>query len=289
MWIEQQYNDTVVGFNNGQNEIWLSADPAYNPAVTFSWFDFWTGYTRETDVVFYNGVSWTASMDKLTLSAYGGTHRPFENTVIHEYGHVAGLGHEDDEYNIMGADYNHMHCNGSTARSYVGEDACDGLIHSYGYFSGGSLQDVSVSMFEYAGRSGGYSVHNLCDVYEYVGGSAQILPSDGFNGQRRYQVIRGNTYLFEFTYENNGENTQTVRAGFYLSTNSIISTGDRLLTTETFTLGRGTPNTIRSWVTIPTSTCGDWTYYLGVIVDDNDRLVEADRYNNAAYHIIKTD
>lgn len=60
--------------------------------------------------------------------AYGGGSRPFQTTAIHEFGHAAGLGHENAEYNIMGEDWTHISCNGSTYRSYVGEDANDGLV-----------------------------------------------------------------------------------------------------------------------------------------------------------------
>jgi len=52
-WITQNYNDTSVGFNNDQSEIWASADSSYSPAVTFTWKSWWTGKLVEADVVFY--------------------------------------------------------------------------------------------------------------------------------------------------------------------------------------------------------------------------------------------
>jgi hypothetical protein len=281
-WIIQYYDDTSIGFDNGQNEIWFSADSSYNPAVTFTWKNWWTGKIDEADVVFYNGEDYTTSMNKTSLWAWGGFYRPFQTTLMHEYGHVMGLGHENDEYNIMGQDWTHIHLNGSTATSYLGEDASDGLVDQYGLYSGGSFEDVSVSMFEYSGSSGEYSTHNLCDVFTTAGA---IVSSTSFNGQRRYNVNKGSTYMFEFSYENNGETTQGFRAGYYLSSNNYISTSDRYLGSTNFTLGRDNVYTYQRSITIPSDLTSGSTYYLGVIVDDNNALTEVDN-NNAAYHII---
>lgn len=282
-WITQYYNDTSIGFNNGQNEIWFSSDSSYNPAVTFTWKSWWSGDLVEADVVFYNGEAYTTSMNKTSLWSWGGAYRPFQTTLMHEYGHAMGLGHENDEYNIMGSDWTHIHLNGSTASSYLGEDASDGLVDQYGLYSGGTNEDLSVSMFEWSGRSGEYSTHNLCDVYYTTGG---FVSSSSYNGQRRYNVNKGSTYRFEFTYENNGETTKNFRAGYYLSTNNYISTGDRLLGTTNFTLSRDNVYTYKRNVTIPSDLSSGTTYYLGVIVDDNYAVSEVDG-NNAAYHIVK--
>lgn len=283
-WITQYYDDTSIGFNNGQNEIWFSASSSYSPAVTFTWKSWWTGNLVEADVVFYNGVAYTTSMNKTSLWPWGGAYRPFQTTLMHEYGHAMGLGHENDEYNIMGQDWNHIHLNGNTARSYLGEDASDGLVDQYGLYSGGTNEDLSASMFEYSGSSGEYSTHNLCDVYYTWGG---IVGSSSYSGQRRYNVNKGSTYKFEFTYENNGETTKSFRSGYYLSTNSTISTGDRFLGYTNFTLSRDNVYTYQRSITIPSDLSSGTTYYLGVIVDDNYAVSEVDGINNAAYHIIK--
>ncbi len=113
------------------------------------------------------------------------------------------------------------------------------------------------------------------------------MSSTSFNGQRRYNVKSGSTYRFEFTYENNGETTQSARAGYYLSTNNFISTSDRLLKTAQYTQGRANVFTHSRTITIPTDVITGNTYYLGVIIDDNNIVSEVDSSNNAAYHIIK--
>ena len=62
-WFRQWYNDSSIGFNNGQSEVWFSSSATYNPAVTFWWYSWWTGKIKEADVVFYNGVAYTSSMN----------------------------------------------------------------------------------------------------------------------------------------------------------------------------------------------------------------------------------
>lgn len=278
----QTYGDGSVAFNNGQNEVWFSADSDYSPAVTFWWT---AGSTIvEADVIFYNGEAYTSSMTKTSLWTFGGSYRPFETTACHEYGHAAGLLHENDEYNIMGQDWTHIHCNGQTARSYVGEDACDGLVDTYGRYSGGNIQDVSVSLHKYLGTHGEYSTHQMSKMYT-SGGS--VLASDSYNGQPRYKVGKGQTVKVGFTYENEGETTQTVNVGFYISTNSTISTGDTLIATGWVTESRGNVHSITSTVNIPENLTSGKTYYLGVIIDYDNALSEVDGSNNAAYHIIK--
>jgi hypothetical protein len=282
-WFTQKWGDGSIGFDNGQSEVWFSADSDYDPAVTFWWHNIW-GDIVEADVVFYNGEDYTSSMTKTSLWQFGGAYRPFETTAAHEYGHAAGLLHENDEYNIMGEDWTHVHTNGATCRSYVGEDGCDGLVDTYGRYSGGSIHDVSVTLFRYLGTDGEYSTHQKCKMYTSGG---TVLGSETYNGQKRYRVNNGQTVKVGFTYETEGETTQTVNIGFYISTNSTISTGDTLFATGWVELGRGNVYTVNSTVTLPNNLTSGQTYYLGVIVDYDNGLTEVDGSNNAAYHIIK--
>ncbi len=282
-WFVMRYCDTGVGLGNGQSEVWFSANSRFNPAVTFWWYSFWTGRIKEADVVFYNAVPYTTSMNKTTLWGYGGSRRPFQTTAIHEFGHAAGLKHENDEYNIMGTDWTHTHTNGSSSTSYVGEDAGDGLVSRYGRASPANIQDVSVTIWRWTGRSGQYSVHGLGRVFT-TGGS--LVSSSFFNGQRRYNVNRGQTYRFQFTYENNGETTQRVDVAYYISNNNFISTGDRRILTTWYNLARDNVFEHTRSIQIPSNLTQGTTYYLGVIVDYNNRLAEVDG-QNAAYHIIK--
>lgn len=283
-WFTQAYGDTSVGFNNGQSEVWFSSSSSYNPAVTFWWNNWWNGRMREADVVFWTGGNYTTSMTKTALWTYGGSRRPFQTTAAHEYGHAAGLLHEDDEYNIMGQDWTHLSLNSQTARSYVGEDACDGLVALYGRASGGSFEDVGVVHQRWTGRSGEYSIHGFTRMFNSGGG---LLSSSSYNGQRRYNLNRGSVVRAEFSWENNGETTQYPHIAFYISTNSYISTGDRRIGTGSLTLGRNSVYTVSTSLYIPSDLTRGQTYYLGAIVDYDNRIGETDSANNAAYHIIR--
>jgi hypothetical protein len=283
-WITQSYDDGSLGFNNGQNEVWFSADSAHSPAVCYTWTSWWTGDIVEADVVFWNGIAYTSSMNKTSLTPYGGGSRPFQTTCMHEYGHACGLGHENDEYTIMGQDWDHIHLNGSTCRSYLGEDACDGLVALYGAVGSG-FEDVSLSHWEWTGASGEYSTHGLCKMFSNSTGAE--LGWTSFNGQRRYNVTKGVTYRVELTFENNGRTTQNPSVGFYISTNSTISTGDTLVRTVTPSVGRGDVMTTWYTVTIPSNLTSGTTYYLGAIIDRTGAIAETDESNNAAYHIIR--
>lgn len=282
-WFTQTWNDGSIGFDNGQNEVWFSADPKYNPAYTFWWYNIF-GDVKEADCVFYNGEAYTTSMTKTDLWTFGGAYRPFETTAAHEYGHASGLSHENDEYNIMGQDWTHIHCNGQTARSYVGEDACDGLVSLYGRYSNGDIQDLSVTLHRYKGKSGEYSTHKMGKMTNSDG---VTLSSASFNGQRRYNVSRGQLVNVEFTYENEGETTKTVNIAFYISTNSSISTADRRIATGWVKEARGNVHQVATSLYIPEDLTVGKTYYLGVIIDYDNTVAEVDNANNAAYHIIK--
>lgn len=280
-WFTQTYNDPSVGLGNGQNEVWFSADASLcSPAVThYRWNA--AGNLTEADICFHVSAGYTTSMTKSSLWTYGGSSRPFETTAMHEYGHALGLGHEADEYNIMGSDWTHLSLNGSTARSYSGEDANDGAVFLYGQFSG---EDMGIVHMKRTGASGEYSTHGMTKLYN---SSGVELPFTVFNGQRRYNVSRGQTVRVEFTYENNGATSKSPNVGFYTSTNSTITTGDTRFHTFTLGLGRADVLTYTRTITIPTTLTRGSTYYLGAITDWNNLIPEVTEANNAAYHIIK--
>lgn len=279
IYVSQSYDDASVAMDNNQNEIWFSSDTSFSPAVTFYWS---SGSTlTEADIIAYNGLAWTTSSSKTATIAYGGSSRYWLATALHEYGHAAGLGHENLEYNIMGQDWDHVSCNGSTIRTYLGEDAADGLVSVYGVYSG-MIEDVGVSYFKYQGTSGAYSAHEPCEMYDSAG---SVLPGSTFvSGQRRYDVSPGQQVRVEFTFENNGASSQTTGLSYYVSTNNFISTGDRLIGSGLITQGRADVFTRYDTITIPTDLNTNQTYYLGVMIDDADAVSEATEVNNYAYH-----
>lgn len=278
-----------VALNNGQSEVWGSTDAGVlqgAPAITY-WYDtcYWlfgvVSHRDEADVIFdYNSpFQWTADEVKTSLIRYTGTKRQLQGTGVHEFGHALGLLHVNTEYNVMGTDFEHIWANGSSAHGYLGEDAADGTAYLYGNTY--NFQDLSVSHWKYSGTSGEYSDHTRTVVYNSAG---TVLPTVTVNGETGYRVSKGQSVQVEFTYENNGKDTQTVNTGWYLSTNDIISTGDRLLATNTgMTLSRGDVMTFKRTVTIPTDLVSGTNYWLGTIVDNNNAVADAVRSNNATY------
>ena len=169
-----------VALGNSANEIWGSTDSGIllgAPAIAYSW---WTYYNNGDNVVFMNELDiifdygspwqWTSSEIKSNLIRYGGTLRPMQTTALHEFGHGLKLDHINTEYNIMGADFEHIHVNGSSARAYLGEDASDGTVYLYGLDSS-IRQDLGVVHWKYFGASGEYSDHTKTRLYTSTGGS----------------------------------------------------------------------------------------------------------------------
>ena len=144
------YNDPSVGLGNGQSEVWWSSGFGA-PAVANWWFNTSTCRFTEVDIRFDNTVPYHYTTTKTSLWPYGGASRPFQTTAMHEFGHAGGLGHTANTYNIMGADWTHIHANGSTATAYPGEDASQGMVALYGLWTAGP-QDLGVVHWRQTGK-----------------------------------------------------------------------------------------------------------------------------------------
>jgi hypothetical protein len=276
------FDEPRVGRDNGQSEIWFTSDQnllAGAPARAFRWYSFWDcSEIVESDIVFDVNVSYTTSTNKRSLRSYGGSNRPFQTTASHELGHALGLNHENRYYNVMGQDWNHIYTNSGTATNYPGEDASNGAVFLYGLYST-PLEDLSVVHWKRSGSNGEYSTHRRTQMYNTSGA---VLSSFTDNGEPTYNVNRGQRVQLELTYENNGANTKTVQVGYYISTNDYITTFDTLIGESRYTLGRNTPYTNRTTLTIPNS-LSTGKYYIGAIVDKNDGVSEQYENNNATY------
>ncbi|MDH5179060.1 MAG: hypothetical protein OEZ39_03855 [Gammaproteobacteria bacterium] len=277
-----------VGRGNGQSEIWgwpgskIDGAPAVaSQRWTCYWLFGYHAWMNEVDVI-YNydePFRWTASTSKNDLIRYKGTKRSLQTTGAHELGHGLILNHVNTEYNVMGADFEHIHVNGSTARAYIGEDASDGAVYLYG--DRGGWQDVGVVHWKYSGPSGEYSDHTKTVIYN---SSGAVLPSVNVNGEIGHRVTRGQWVQVEFTFENNGSNTQSgVNVGFFISTNDTISTGDRRVAGRTLSLGRDNVLTTSTWVLIPSDLTPNTNYWIGAVVDETGSIAEAVEWNNATY------
>jgi hypothetical protein len=289
-WFALSSDVNGLGLGNGENEVWGSTDPAIlggAPAIAYWWdtcisiFGTVIAERDESDVIFDYGspFQWTADELKSSLIMYTGTQRQLQSTGIHEFGHASGLLHVNSEYNIMGADFQHIWVNGSSANGYLGEDASDGEVFLYGLW-GVNFQDLSVAHWKYSFANGQYSWHAKTGMYN---SSGTLLAGADINGEAGYKVRPGQSVRAEFTFENSGESTQVVNVAYYLSTNDVISTGDRLLATTSMSLGRSDVLTYQHPLTIPRDAVRGKKYWIGAIVNYDNAVGESKTSNNATY------
>ena len=278
------WGEQYVGRGNGENEIWFSRDQGLlkkKPARCFIRYSCWSDTIQEADVVFDADVAWSTSKTQASKSAYGGSRRPWGTTAIHEMGHALGLAHEDDTYNVMGVDKNHIHAMNGVVRWYAGEDAGNGEVHLYGKTNTTRKNDLGVTHWKHSGSHKGYSTHTECRIYKLD--DSPVTRVD-FNGWKRYNVQNGNIYKVQFTYENNGYYDQkAVDIAYYISTDDCITIVDRLIGLATFDMNRNKAFTLAIHLRIPEDLTVGQTYYIGVIVDYQNTLLEFDHGNNATW------
>ena len=292
---DHSFGDSSVGFSNDQNEIWFSVDQDYleessgKTRVRFKCTVF-TSEILETDIVLqgdFSVVDWTFSDDRPSLSVYGEDNRALRATIMHELGHALGLLHTIETYGVMGNASRHSNTNGNRARVYFGEDGASGAVRLYGTASS-DIEDMGVAHWKFVEAGDDpkkdYSVHGRTVVYDLSG--EEITDTQTINGERHYKVEKGQSIQVEFSYENNGKTELGVDVGFYLSGNNTITTGDLPLGTRHLTLGRNSVHTTKTTVQIP-AWVPSGTYFVGAVIDHNNKIAEKTFHNNATYVGIK--
>lgn len=276
------FDDDYEG-NNTESEIYRDNIPT---ADCRSWVTTGTCNVVEVDMRFGN-LTWVTT-DNSQHEPYipPGTGRNMTGVAVHEAGHCLGLAHSDNIYNMMGHDWTHVTRNGTAAYYGPGEDMSDGLIDKHGKKStNDSNRDVGITVFRYQGPDGGgYSRHMAGEITQ---ASVAVPVVGSFDEQDVYQVVAGETVQMELTLENNGEkNAELPTIGYYLSTNSSISTLDTLLRTNAISIGRGFPLETAISVTIPVGTAPG-NYFLGAYIDHENEIPEVTNANNVAYYPIE--
>ena len=277
-----QWGDSQTSSGNGENEIWFS--PSISPpAVTIVWTNFLCQII-ETDVIFKSTVTYSASTSKTALTPYGGSARPMQTTAMHEFGHAQGLNHTADTYSIMGQDWDHIHCNGSSAHAYAGEDAVTGSVNVYGLGSN-ARNELGLAHWRYTGStSDGYSKHERTRIFSSSG--AVLDQVNNSAPEPTYRVSSGQWVKPEFTLENMGKTYShtNVKVSYYLSTNDFISAGDTYLGSRTFTVNRNMAYTTFSQsVRIPTGLTSGRNYWVGAIIDSDNKVSERLESDNRSY------
>jgi len=285
-----------VSRDNGQNEVWFStSDDVFDGSsgVSYIWYECGSDGNdeiTETDVLFDADRLWTYGDSKVSIvgefaeeirmKAYGGAHRAFRATAMHEFGHSLGLQHHDDEYNVMGDSQRHLHANGNVVRAYPGEDAIGGLTSLYEEDLG--HEDVSVTHWKWVGRNEEYSRHGRTQIFSEDNFATELETTE-VDDETGFLVDNGQEIWVQFSYENNGSSTQEADVGFYLSTNNLISTWDERLSGRTLTLVQNDVYTKRHRVRLPNDLDPDTDYWIGAIVDEDDEIDEVVEWNNATY------
>lgn len=235
--------DNTIGF---LGEAGLNSEYGLSYASALAWTACWTGFLSsrydECDVMLDPTLGWTLGPNNSTW---------FQSTVLHELGHVRGLGH----YN------NFQSMQNSGQSKYLRNEVL--------------YMDDKVGVRQHASN---VSERDVVIYNKWHNGSTPQWMSMSPLTLREGQVINMNN----ITIENRGTIALgTLRFGVYLSTNSTISTGDTLLNTGSFgSFGTFTFSTFNWSATIPTvNDCG--TRYIGGIVDDNGAYAERFEGNNA--------
>ncbi len=233
--------DNSIGFLGG---VGLNSEYGLSYANALAWAVCWTPLFSsrydECDVLLNPALSWSLGPNNNTW---------FQSTILHELGHVRGLGH----YNSFQSIEN------SGQSKYLRNEIL--------------YMDDKVGVRQNASH---VSERDVVMYNKWHNGSTPQWMTMSPTTLREGQTIQ----LNNITVENRGTLAfnSTLRFGIYFSTNNFISTGDQLLNTGSFgSFGTFTHSTFNWSAVIPTvNDCG--TRWIGGIIDDNN--VWSERFEN---------
>ena len=219
-------------------------------AVTIRFSDPVSGQVTNADVLFNRTFSWTSADPGFT------TQEPinFNSVAMHEFGHVLGLGHENDQLAVMNSIY---HPNPQRFH------ADDRLGVRSRYPGSGSETDVAPSNWKKT----------------IPGADAAVLVASPRS------AVAGEAISIEWTQENLGTTDASFNVGFFLSTDNVISPGHDTLLAKSFGAFQpaGTSDTFSRTLKIPSGT-PQGIYFLGLCLDDDNFLAENAETNNCLAH-----
>jgi CARDB len=288
--IEVQADDDYDhALDNGETEVFFTTSTDIlcddeGCAIAFMSPEASGGYRYEADVVVDGGFDWRFTRNIEDNPAYLGgssaSYRPLLNTAVHELLHVMGLDHESDVYNVMGNAWNVVTTSGGSTRTYVGEDATQGLIALYGPRE--EYEDLSLSHWQLDDDSGEYSTHRRVTMKTDTGADLPTATiSAAGDDDIRYQVSEGQRLSVDLTLENNGLSSHTVSLYFYLSTDDRIRPSDTFVASRRVTLVPNVPLTRNFTITLPAGVTGE--RWLGAKIDATRLVDESNDNNNAVY------
>lgn len=207
---------------------------------------------RAADVLFNPNVNWTFATSPAWNAYY------FLNTARHEFGHALGL------------DHSNLGCQALMG----GGCGAPGMVRSF------TQDDNAGAQYLYPGTSRS---------------SATPSPTPGPTGQVDWRMsavavqpqtaAAGGSVAVQYTVDNAGTASAATAPErvYLLSTNATLSMQDTVLMTTSTNQGPFAPGAgfqTGSNVNIPQGT-NPGTYWLGVMIDPNDTVTEADEQNNA--------
>ena len=273
-----------VSVNNGHSEVAIAdAEILQGAPTAVAFLSYSVSYQEglyrlaidEADIILDEDVNWAATTG--TIEGRTWVDPSARHVLMHELGHGLGMDHQDGFLCTMNSGYPNGGWYGALAPGRYSThvpQAHDRASLEYLYDNGQHETDLALLGFRWsADLAGGIAEYHYPVNY----------PNHATSATR--EVCKGDSFPLELTIHNMGDTTQTAKVGFYLSTNSWISTQDVRTAHFSWTLG-GYGRVERSfalenevsvplWSGVPTG-----TYYVGAIIDYENLVAEKDETGN---------